>query len=253
NEMVAEIQKRDGFLEEQVQQRTGDLQQAIDVLKQEMDERKKAEQKISTSLKEKDVLLKEIHHRVKNNLSVISSLLDLQADKLQEPRVDEAFRECKNRIRSMALIHNNMYLSESLAEIDFQDYVKNLAETLCSTYAVQPEALAVNIAIDKVLLDIDKAIPCGLIINELFTNALKYAFPGGRPGAVSVAFKQDPESKLYELRFCDDGVGLPDELDVEQTESLGLRIVTLLTRQLCGTVQVIRGGGTEIVIQFGAV
>jgi PAS domain S-box-containing protein len=209
--------------------------------------RKQAEEQIKTSLKEKEVLLKEIHHRVKNNLQIISSLLNLQSGYIHDEHAGEMFKESRNRVKSMALIHEKLYQSKDLARIDFAEYVRHLTTHLFRSYGVNTHAVSLKINIDKILLDIDTAIPCGLIVNELVTNSLKYAFPPGVIGEIRVDLRRENDGRLA-LLVSDNGAGLPADFDFRQTDSLGLQLVSTLTDQLEATLAVDRTGGTSFKI-----
>jgi PAS domain S-box-containing protein len=209
--------------------------------------RKRAEEHIKASLKEKEVLLKEIHHRVKNNLQIISSLLNLQSGYIQDEHAGEMFKESRNRVKSMALIHEKLYQSKDLARIDFAEYVRNLTTHLFRSYGVNTHAVGLKINVDKVLLDIDTAIPCGLIVNELVTNSLKYAFPPGVAGEIHVDLHQENDGRLA-LVVSDNGAGLPPDFDLQKTESLGLQLVSTLTDQLEGTIVLEQNRGTTFKI-----
>jgi len=211
--------------------------------------RKQAEEQVKASLKEKEVLLKEIHHRVKNNLQVIYSLLDLQSNYIKDPQALRVFKEGQNRIRSMALIHEKLYQSRDLAKIDFAKYLQSLTDHLFRSYGVDPETITLRIYVEDVFLGVDTAIPCGLIINELVSNSLKYAFPTGRNGEIVIDLRSDRENNLT-LTIRDNGVGLPKDLDLQNTMSLGLQLVTLLSAQLGGTLALDRRGGTAFKITF---
>ncbi|MCX6136635.1 MAG: PAS domain S-box protein [Ignavibacteriales bacterium] len=212
-------------------------------------ERKIADEKINVSLREKEILLKEIHHRVKNNLQVISSLLNLQASYLSDPRTRELFAESQNRVRSMALIHEKLYQSEDFVAIDFAEYINGLAGFLYRSYAINPEKIVLTIDVKDVALGMVSAVPCGLIINELLSNALKYAFPSGRNGSIMIQLMQSGGNE-HLLRVVDDGIGLPAGLDLGNVQSLGLQLVDTLTRQLQGRWQVRRTPGTQFSIYF---
>jgi len=218
----------------------------------DISERKQAEEQIKNSLEEKEVLLKEIHHRVKNNLQVISSLLYLQAENVQDRETLEALKDSRNRVKSMALIHEKLYRSKDLAHIDFAEYIRNLTGFLSTSYSDKAKTVTIQANINGISLDINTAIPCGLIINELVSNSLKYAFPGDRKGHILIDFHSDNGQKegLLNLVIDDNGVGLPRSIDVQNTESLGLQLVNTLVQQLNGTIQLIRGEGTKFVIQF---
>ena len=216
---------------------------------QDITQRKEAElERMKAMLREKEVLLKEIHHRVKNNLQIISSLLRLQSETQKGKSSNDVFKESQNRIRSMALIHEKLYHSHDLSKIDFSEYVRNLASNLFLSYDVDPGRIGLEVKVEDVSWDVGTAIPCGLIINELISNALKYAFPENRPGKIRVALCR--EDGMFRLSVADNGVGLPKDVDFRQTESLGFQLVGMLTEQLNGTVDVHADGKTEICILF---
>jgi two-component sensor histidine kinase len=218
---------------------------------QEITERMRAEEQIKASLKEKEVLLKEIHHRVKNNLQVVSSLLNLQAHRIEDQAVLDVLRESQNRIRSMALIHERLYRSKDLAGIDFAVYIRELATHLVHSYRAHLGPVELKIEADDVLLGVDTAVPCGLITNELISNALKHAFPDGRAGEIRVTLKATADRQVT-MAFSDDGIGFPDSVDFHNTESLGMQLVNTLVGQLDGTVELCRKAGTEFRITFVA-
>ncbi len=212
-------------------------------------ERRHAEEQIRASLAEKEVLLKEIHHRVKNNMQVISSLLRLQSGYFKNKKYLDIFKESQNRIESMSLIHEKLYQSKDMARIDFNGYVRELINGLFQSYGVNSSNVALNINIESISLGIDSAIPCGLIINELVTNSLKHAFPEGRKGEINVVLSRN-ENKI-ELLISDNGVGIPKEIDFRKTESLGLYLVKILAEnQLQGEINLNRNRGTEFQIKF---
>ncbi len=224
-------------------------EQIIYAVAHDVTEQKRAAEEIIASLEEKDVLLKEIHHRVKNNLQVISSLLQLQSGYIKDPKTLETFRESQNRIRSMAMIHEKLYQTESLARIDFEEYATSLAAMLIRSYATT-SGIKLKTAIEKVDLNLDVAIPIGLITNELLSNAMKYAFPGDRGGTVTVALKK-LETGRFQLAISDDGVGLPEGLQVEKAKSLGLRLVRILTGQIGGELNFAsKEGRTTFTVTF---
>jgi PAS domain S-box-containing protein len=212
--------------------------------------RKEAEAHISASLREKEVLLKEIHHRVKNNLQVISSLLRLQSQHVTDEKTLDMFRESQNRVKSMALIHEYLYQSRDMAHINFSEYIRNLTAHLFRSYGVTPDAVHLDLHVDESPLDLDTAIPCGLIITELVSNSLKHAFPEGRKGRMDVSFHAFDGGRKFELAVKDDGVGLPAGIDLEHTVSLGLRLVRTLTQQLGGRLRMETREGTQTVIEF---
>ncbi|MDZ8092118.1 MAG: histidine kinase dimerization/phosphoacceptor domain -containing protein [Nostoc sp. DedQUE05] len=212
-------------------------------------ERKQAEEQIKASLQEKEVLLKEIHHRVKNNLQIISSLLNLQAEYLKDNQALEVFKDSQNRIESMALIHEKLYQSQDLARINFADYVQDLVTNLFYSYNVNSSAITLKMNVEEVFLAIDAAIPCGLIINELISNSLKYAFPQTEGGEISIDFRFDGVN-LYILAISDNGVGFAQDFDFHNTESLGLRLVKGLTHQLKGNIDFSSNNGVKYKIIF---
>ena len=205
-------------------------------------------EQIKASLEEKEVLLREIHHRVKNNLQVILSLLFLQERYIKDESYREMFKDAQNRIRSMALIHEELYKSENLAKIDLDSYIRRLANSFFRAYETTGK-IALKIDVKDVSISITSAIHCGLIINELISNSLKYAFPGGREGEITITLRRI-EDKI-ELAVSDDGIGIPEDLDFRNTESLGLQLVTtLVENQLQGEIKLNRAEGTEFQIKF---
>jgi len=212
-------------------------------------ERKKAREKIEKSLEEKEILLKEIHHRVKNNMQIISSLLNIQSANIEDENMREIFNVCQSRIRSMALMHETLYKSEDLGRIDFSEYIRRLTTHLMSMYREGIEPIRLNLDIVDVYLDINRAIPCGMIINELVSNSLKHAFPDGKGGEIAVKIFTD-KKKIVTLIVSDTGVGFPEGLDFRETKSMGMQLVTDLTRQIKGTIKIGREKGTEYKIVF---
>lgn len=211
-------------------------------------DRRLAEERLQASLREKEALLKEIHHRVKNNLQITSSLLHLQADFVEDPRVRGMLEESQNRIRSMALVHEKLYRASDLSRIDFPEYVRSLTLLLLRSFGVREETISVSLGGNPVFLSIESAVPCGLLVNELLSNALKHAFPGGRRGAIRVSV-EEREGEVR-LTVADDGVGLPAGFDPWSTETLGLRLVQTLVRQLAGRLSIERAHGTVFHIAF---
>ncbi|WP_377474964.1 MAG: PAS domain S-box protein [Microcoleus anatoxicus] len=212
-------------------------------------DRKRSDFQLRASLKEKEVLLKEIHHRVKNNLQVISSLLKLQAGYIDDENVQSLFTESYNRVRSMALIHEKLYQTSNLAKIDAADYIRNLVDNLFRSYNISTQKIDLCLKVDKILLDVDTAVPCGLIINEIVSNALKYAFNNQKCGEISIHFiKKDRDYLLLSIK--DNGKGLPPDFNLEESESLGLQLVVNLTEQLEGTLNYGSNGGTCFKILF---
>ncbi len=238
-------------LEKRVIERTSALSKVNEDLRIEITERKKAEEQINASLQEKLILLREIHHRVKNNLQVISSLLNLQSGYIEDKKSLEVFRESQNRVRSMALIHEKLYQSKDLNKIEFSEYIRSLTSALFSSYNTEANRIILRSELEGISFEIDTAILCGLIINELVSNSLKHAFPNGTKGEVYIGLSKTGE-KQYTLIVRDNGVGFPPHIDFRKTESLGLQLVTTLTDQLGGVIQLKRDGCTEFKIEFSA-
>ncbi len=213
-------------------------------------ERKRAEEKIRASLREKEVLLKEIHHRVKNNLQIISSLLYLQAKRTEHPGAVSALSESRARIKSMALIHERLYASPDLASVDMGKYTRNLISDLRHSHTTEESPVALKLNIEDIPLGITEAIPCGLIINELISNALKHAFPKDKAGEISVRLFRTDANRIT-LTVADDGVGFPEQIDFRKSPSLGLTLINSLVEQLGGTIELDRRGGTAFTIVFG--
>ena len=213
-------------------------------------EAKRAEEILKIALAEKIVLLKEVHHRVKNNLQIISSLLDLQADSIHDERARNSLRESQNRVRTMSIVHERLYLSRDFTTIDLGEYIRDLSQYLFQSYASNGDRISLRLDAGEISLDIDRAIPCGLILNELVSNALKHAFPDQRGGEIAIRCYGD-EKGLITLIVADTGVGLPAGLDFRNTPSLGLQLVDLLVRQLRGSINVdTQRTGTEFFISF---
>ena len=200
----------------------------------DISDRKQKEMRIQAALREKDVLLGEIHHRVKNNLHIIDSLLNLQSDRIPDQQVRSVLRDSQNRIRSMALIHQTLYQSKDFAHVDFAGVLESLVPNLVASYGLQPEHIALDMQFDEVLLSINQAIPCGLIVNELITNALKHAFGSGG-GEIHTALSIFDAAEV-QLLVSDNGVGIPEHVEWGKTGTLGLQLVQLLAEQLGGTI-----------------
>jgi PAS domain S-box-containing protein len=203
------------------------------------------------SLEENQVLLKEVHHRVKNNLQVISSLLDLQSKYSQDPATVEMFRDSQSRVRSMALVHERLYHSESLSRIDFADYLANLVGHLENTWSASAGPVRFDLDLERILLSIDVAVPCGLAVNELVSNCLKYAFPQQSNAAVvHIRLAQVQDEVMVVV--SDNGVGLPEQATFANPKTFGLRLVNALVEQLHGKAHINRSGGTTVQITFPA-
>jgi two-component sensor histidine kinase len=225
-----------------------DLQRLNDALQAEIAQRRNAEEAVRHS-REKEVLLQEIHHRVKNNLQIITSLLRMQSRAVQDPAFSDALRECQNRVASMALIHDKLYRARDLARVSFPEYVRDLTNNILTSYALPARSVRVKLDIDDLSLSLDCAVPCGLILNELMSNCLKHAFPVGHSGTVHVGFHTKAAEELC-LVVQDDGVGMPADVDLEHTSSLGWRLIRALVQQLDGVVQCRTAGGTLVEIRF---
>ncbi len=238
-------------LEDRVKERTAELARTNQTLQAEIVERQRIEARITASLHEKELLLQEIHHRVKNNLQVISSLLNLQAGYIDDLALREILRESQNRVRSMALVHEKLYRSDDLAHVDLAEYIRNLATFLFRSYTAAAGRVSLDIQADDVFLSIDAAVPCGLILNELISNALKHAFPGDRKGQIRVEL-QAGENRQISLIVGDTGIGFPQDFDFENATSLGMQLVQTLVMQLNGTLEIDGTAGSEFRITFGA-
>ncbi len=213
-------------------------------------EQKRAAAQIATSLKEKEVLLREVHHRVKNNMQVVISLLRLQSRTIGSEPAREALTDSRNRIKAMALIHETLYQSENLSGITLRSYVNRLVRNLCSAHGTRGRSAQIVVDVGDAALDIDTAVPVGLIINELVTNALKHAFPDRKPGEIRIAVHPVAGGEI-ELAVADDGIGLPEEIDPRSAATLGLRLVARLAEdQLGGKLGIGRAGGTCCTVRF---
>ena len=212
-------------------------------------ERNDAEEKVRASLREKELMLKEIHHRVKNNLQIICSLLNLQQQRILQPKMRELFSASQQRIRSMALVHEKIYHSSNLANIDFGEYVKSLSTELLRLD--RRPGLTISSEITGISLGVDQAVPCGLILNELLTNSLKHAFPDGQRGEISVSMKHEAPG-TYVLLVQDNGVGFPADFNMRKADTLGLQIIRSLVDQLGGTYEARNSGGVMTAVRFPA-
>ena len=215
----------------------------------DISDRKQAEEQLKASLKEKELLLKEIHHRVKNNLLVISNLLEFQADYAEDPELIKVLEDSQHRIHSMALIHEKLYRSADLDKINFGDYLEDLADNLFQSYNINESRIQFEFDIEPILLNVETANPCGLIVNELLSNTLKHAFPDGRHGQVSLILHRDANYRIT-LIVRDNGIGFPQNLDFHNLESLGMELVCTLTEQLEGTLELEPILGTSFKLTF---
>ncbi|GMU94865.1 MULTISPECIES: sensor histidine kinase [Ignavibacterium] len=197
---------------------------------------------------EEHLLLKEIHHRVKNNLNIIIGLLELQIQNVEDNAVKEMFRQSINRIRSMAIIHEYLYRKDSKSSIDLPVYIESLTDTLISVYADYRRELIINYSMDKVITDFEVAIPVGLIVNELVTNSIKHAFIDRQKGIIDIYLEK--KDKQIILTIKDNGIGIPVNLDIENSKTLGLQLVRLLVDQLSGNYKIFREEGTKVQIEI---
>jgi two-component sensor histidine kinase len=223
------------------------LADRIRTLRQEKERVEKA--LIDTQLTMQDTLLKEVHHRVKNNLQVIASLLNLQSRHVQDAQAVAMFKESQNRVQSMALIHERLYHSSDTTRLDFTSYLRTLMAYLFASYNTSNATIALKLEVDRITFGIDTAIPCGLIVHELVANALKHGFPGMTQGEIHLGLRAQGDGQ-FRLRVSDNGVGFPKEVDFRHVESLGLKLVTMLTQQLDGEIELERHAGTTFIITF---
>ena len=224
------------------------MKRSILLIANDITESKNAEKEIKSSLNEKEYLLREIHHRVKNNMQIISSLLNLQTKYVNDEEAIDVLQESQNRVKSMAMIHEKIYQSNDLEEINFADYIQSLISNLFHTYNVDKKLVKSTFKIENITLNMETAVPCGLIISEIISNSLKYAFPNKMRGEIIVSLKSVEET--YELMIKDNGIGLPKGLDLNNLESLGLLLVKILTEQIEGELIINSINGTEFKIIF---
>ena len=203
---------------------------------------------VNQLLKDKQILMKEIHHRVKNNLMIISSLLNLQSRYIKDDATREIFKESQTRAQSMALIHERLYRSGDLKSIDFPDYIRSLARDIFNTYNTRSGRIQLQMDVQDVMVDVNSAVPLGLIINELVTNSLKYAFSDDQEGIIRIEFHEEGDNYLLEVG--DNGIGIPDDFDILKSDSLGMLLVNSLTSQIQGELELKRDQGTTFIIKF---
>jgi len=245
--MEEEVRSLNRVLEQRVKDRTEALSRANEQLTAEIAARTHAEQEIIRSLHEKELLLREIHHRVKNNLQIIASLLKLQSRAITDPQVLESIKDSQSRVRAMALVHERIYRSANIAEINLKDYLNYLTKQILQFYNIQQYQVRITVTMDDIMADIDTIIPVGLVINELVTNSLKHAFPEGRKGVITLECTQQ-DAALLRIVYHDNGTGLPAGFDWKNTETLGLRLVNSLVDQLNGTIVRDEGEGTTFTM-----
>lgn len=203
---------------------------------------------VNQLMEDKEMLIKEIHHRVKNNLMIIASLLNMQSYYIKDEEAKAYFKESENRAQSMALIHERLYRTGDLQNIELGDYITSLAKDLFGTYVTNPDKVKMEIEVENVKLHIDSMIPLGLIINEVVTNTLKYAFPEDKTGTLIIKFYK--KGNEFFLTVKDDGVGIPKDFDIEKSDSLGMQLITNLTQQLDGELEIIKSPGATFNIKF---
>ena len=212
-------------------------------------DRKIVEERIKAALDDNELLLKEIHHRVKNNLQIVCSLFNLQKESIKDKETFEMVSECQNRIRAIALVHEKLYKSKSFTYINIDEYITDLIKRLFSFYEINPNKIILKVDMDNILLGINTAIPVGLIITELTSNSLQYAFPEGREGEINITVRLIDADEIN-IVISDNGVGLPANVNIRNAESLGLQIVDTLIKQLKGKIEIHRKGGTKFNIKF---
>ncbi len=235
-----------------IDQRIAELERANKDLEKKIAEQERVEAQLTTSLREKEILLQDVHHRVKNNMQVISSLLKIQSGYVGDDDVREMFEECQNRILAMSLVHEKLYKSQDIASVDFREYVKTLLHDVFWSYGYGfgTGRIKLKMNIDDVSFGVSDAISCGLIINELVSNSLKHAFPEGRSGEVSVSLRSTGKNK-FELVVGDDGVGMSQYLDFRSVETLGMHLIILMAEdQLRGTIELDKTDGTKFKVMF---
>ena len=236
-------------LQKSLEEKNSKLSREIAERKKVEEALRKSEEQIKASLKEKEVLLKEIHHRVKNNLQIINSLLNLQSRGIKDQESQDIFEKCKNRIDSIALVHEKLYQSEDLANVNFGEYVNTLTVRLFDAYSSRLPDVELKINVENLFLQVNKAIPCALVINELVMNSIKHGFPTGKGGEIAVELKMLDTDRVS-LSVSDNGVGLPKNFEIAAPATLGMQIINALVGQLHGTLNVDKSKGTKFIINF---
>jgi two-component sensor histidine kinase len=255
-EAEAALKQAKDSLERTVEKRTAELNALTAELRADIAQRQRIEEelrdsqaRLQTALQEKEILLTEVYHRIKNNLQVISSLLDLQADMVADPQVRALFEDSQQRIQAVSLIHENLSETNNVRSIPAAEYIHRLSTRVFQAYTSPGGRVTLSIQADPVWVDVKNALPCGLIVNELLSNSLKYAFPGGQSGEITIALRATSEGHML-LIVRDTGVGFPAGVDFRHTDSLGLQLVCLLTEQLGGTIELERASGTQWTLRF---
>ncbi|OLP17954.1 hypothetical protein BST81_12945 [Leptolyngbya sp. 'hensonii'] len=246
-ELLQKLTIQVGFAVQQ-SQLYGQLQVELSQREYTLRELQQAKEELQSSLQEKEILLKEIHHRVKNDLLVVSSLLEWQTDYIEDQRLIKMIGESQNRIQSMALIHEKLYQSQNLAQIDLGEYLATLMNQLLFSSSMNFERIQVHTDLDSIWLNIEMVMPCGLIVSELVSNVFEHAFPGQRTGHLWLSAKGTNRHITVVVR--DDGIGCPDNFDAHTTESMGFQLICLLTQQLEGNIELFQDSGTTIELTF---
>ena len=246
--LSGELQVINEHLEDRVRERTAELENATRHLEEEVKQRRAAEEVVRSQLDEKTILLRELHHRVKNNLQLIASMLSIQSRKVTDPPLALALSESRNRIRTMSLIHEKLWAAQDLSKIDLDALVRQIPSNILSLYRIAPGTVSISMNITRVSVDINTAIPLGLVLNELFSNALKHAFPDGRTGKIVLTI-QDVNDGLL-VRFADNGIGMPQGYDWENPDTVGLILINSLVQQMQGTIEKESGAGTRFLIRL---
>ena len=240
----------DHYIEEQKQriyERTAELARTNEILLAEIVKRRRAEEILNMSVNEKEVLLREIHHKVKNNLQLISCLLYIQSKKVVDERPQDILQDFQNRVKSMAMVHEKLSKSHNLARINLAEYVKSLIDKLFQFYNVRPDRIALNFDVDKIMIGVDTAVSCGFVINELVSNSIKHAFPGGRKGEINIEFHSEGE-KGFRMVIRDNGIGF--KKDQTKSNTLGLQLVNAVVEHIDGSIKLDSSGGTRLEISF---
>ena len=255
-EAEAALKQAKDTLERKVAERTAELDALTEELRADIAQRQQIEQELRDSqarlqaaLQEKEVLLAEVYHRIKNNLQIISSLMDLQADMVEDPQVRALFEDSQQRIQAVALVHESLSQARNIARIPAAEYINRLSRQVFQAYAPPGDRITLSIQADPIWIAVRNAVPCGLLVNELLSNSLKYAFPSDRGGEITIALRASPEGQMA-LVVRDTGVGFPVDMDFRHTDSLGLQLVCLLTEQLGGTIELDRAFGTQWTLKF---
>lgn len=237
-------------MEELVEARTAELIRTNEQLKNEIAERIKKEEQIKAALKEKDVLLREIHHRVKNNLQVIYGLLEIQSVYIKDQQSLDMCKSLKNLILTMSLVHKTLYKSNDLSQVDFQSYISELIKILYESFNVRADRVALKMHFEDFSFGVKTALPCGLVINELVSNSLKYAFPDNRKGEITISLTPCEQGKV-ELIVSDNGIGMPEDMDINKAETVGLNMIRFFVKNMLrGKMELRRENGTEAIIRF---